>query len=275
MPDEVKEPHYFAPEWAAPGMKPYMTYEGYLSLFADAGDALRVGEGSVHYIDAPDAARAIYDFNPEASIIIMLRDPVEVMYSYYYQQLQAANETLLTFEEALAAEPERRQGRGISSSTNLKKLLYRQIVNYPDHVQRYLNTFGRSAVHIIIYDDFKADTARVYQDTLAFLGVNHDHRVDFEVVNANSIVRNRTLNRWIRQPASWYQFIQPIIHAVVPAQFRTRANRHIKQSLLVTQPRPPMNADLRKQLQQEFLPQIEQLSQLLERDLTHWCQESH
>jgi hypothetical protein len=38
-------------------------------------------------------------------------------------------------------------------------------------------------------------------------------------------------------------------------------------------PRPPMNQALRWQLQQEFLPGVESLSQLLERDLTHWCRD--
>lgn len=36
-------------------------------------------------------------------------------------------------------------------------------------------------------------------------------------------------------------------------------------------PALPMNQELRRQLQREFLPGVERLSQLLGRDLTYWC----
>ena len=39
-----------------------------------------------------------------------------------------------------------------------------------------------------------------------------------------------------------------------------------------TEQRPPMNPALRRRLQAEFRPEVERLSDLLQRDLTYWCE---
>jgi hypothetical protein len=38
-------------------------------------------------------------------------------------------------------------------------------------------------------------------------------------------------------------------------------------------PRAPMPPELRRRLQVDVLPEVTRLSEMLERDLTHWCRE--
>src|SRR5271170_7433051 len=75
------------------------------------------GEASVWYLLSTQAASELKAFNPDARIVIMLREPVEVLYSLYYQFLCDGNEHLPTFEEALVAEDDRAAGRRIARST--------------------------------------------------------------------------------------------------------------------------------------------------------------
>ena len=78
--------------------------EAYLAEFATRNGERRAGEASVWYLFSTQAAAEIHAFNPEARIIIMLREPAEMLYSLYYQFRFDGNEHLPTFEEALAAE---------------------------------------------------------------------------------------------------------------------------------------------------------------------------
>ncbi|MFQ5570582.1 MAG: sulfotransferase, partial [Rhodothermales bacterium] len=79
-----KEFHHFGSDLRPPN------YQGrnrdravYLSLFAGVTTEKRIGEASVWYLYSKKAAREIKAFAPEADVIIMLRNPVEMMYSLY------------------------------------------------------------------------------------------------------------------------------------------------------------------------------------------------
>src|SRR5271165_4331492 len=89
----------------------------YLDEFASRKGEIRAGEASVWYLFSKQAAAEIHAFNPEARIIIMLREPAEMLYSLYSQFRFDGNEHLRTFEEALAAEDDRRAGRRMTRQT--------------------------------------------------------------------------------------------------------------------------------------------------------------
>ena len=98
MPETAKEPHYFAPEESLWYGKRIDDLETYLALFTGARDAVRIGEASTHYLASPSAANSIYAFNPQARILIMLRSPVDLLYSLYYHRRQTGKERHATFD---------------------------------------------------------------------------------------------------------------------------------------------------------------------------------
>jgi uncharacterized protein with GYD domain len=81
-----KEPHYFCDDWDyyyAPGER---TQEHYLHLFDDAtDDHLAIGEASVWYLYSTTAARNIAAFDPAMRVIVMVRNPVELVPSLHSQ----------------------------------------------------------------------------------------------------------------------------------------------------------------------------------------------
>jgi hypothetical protein len=263
---EVKEPHFFGTDLVSPRF--IRDKEKYLALFSSAQDEKRVGESSIYYLYSKIAVVELHEFSPNAKIIIMLRNPVEMIYSLHSEHLFCGDEKITNFEKALIAEESRRHGLRTPAHCKVKfALLYREIAKYDQQVERYFNVFGRNNVKVIIFDDFKKDTARAYKETCEFLGVKSDFRTDFRVINAHKAVRSRVLMHFWRDPpklALW-------LGNAMPGSVRERLADFIRSMSFQVAPAPPMDQELRRQLQQEFLPGVERLSQLLGRDLTYWC----
>ena len=163
-----KELYYFGSDLQV--RRPRRSINEYLAFFSEAKARQVIGTAHVWALFSTRAAAEIRAFNPAAKIIIMLRRPTEMIFALHSESLYNGNEDLEDFEAALDAEVDRKAGRRIPRRAHLPDgLLYREVANYPDQVERYLQAFGRRAVHVVLFDDFVSDTARTYQSTLEFL----------------------------------------------------------------------------------------------------------
>jgi hypothetical protein len=245
----------------------------YLAEFDARNGERRAGEASVWYLYSAQAAAEIHAFNPEARIIIMLREPVEMLYSLYSQFRFDGNEHLKTFEEALAAEEDRRAGRRIKRQTYLAQgLVYRDTARYTAQIRRYFEVFGRDRVHVVVYDDLVADVRATFCRTLDFLGVDSARiRTDFPTINGNKAVKHSALRGLLNDPlvrstavAVGRRLPRPVFAALHDLE------RRLWKLNSRSEKRPPLAPEVRAQLQREFAPEVERLSELLGRDLTHW-----
>lgn len=267
MPD-MKEIHHFADDLLKHD-DPFLDRDRYLSLFAGAHEHQLIGEASVYHLFSRNAARNIKSFCPNAKIIIILRNPVDMLYSRHAQLVYNGAEDILDFEASLAAEEKRRNGELIPKNIRIeKKLLHREVVKFTEQGKRYFDMFGRDKVQVIIYDDLRKDTAKVYQETLGFLNVNDSFRPDFKVINPNKRVRTRTLQHLLKTPPSLMRIAGKLL---LPQSCRNLLLNGLKKLNTQFVPRQPMSPELRRRLQKEFTPEIKNLSELLGRDLTHWC----
>src|SRR5262245_43266614 len=138
----MKEPHYFTPELRHPNF--LRTPEEYAAIFQDGCGKSRVGEASVFYLFSKEAARRIHEFDPEARIIIMLRDPVDMIYALHNEHFTNGIEKYRSFTDALAAEERRATGAEVVPRQLSPELfLYRKIGTYSAQVSRYLENFPR------------------------------------------------------------------------------------------------------------------------------------
>ena len=101
-----KEPHYFGADLVGSRFLQFRNKpkRKYLKLFRDVRGEARIGESSPWYLASNAAAAEIHRYDPEAKIIIMLRNPIDMMYSMWSQFRYSGNEQIEFFEEALAAE---------------------------------------------------------------------------------------------------------------------------------------------------------------------------
>ncbi len=258
-----KEPVYFGSDLTK--RQPPMTEAEYLALFRPGAGRRRLGEATVWYLYSQTAPAEIQAFSPDPRIIIMLRNPVDMMYSLHSQLFFSANEDIADFAEAIAAEEDRRQGRRMPPRARRPEgLQYRACGRYAGHVRRYLEAFGPDAVRVIIYDDFSADPAASYRGTLEFLGVDPTFQPDLSIVNRSKAPRSRWLQQLTYAP--WFMRTT----ARLPKAANHAIRRSLKRLNFKEQPRTVLDPALRAALTLEMAPDVVELGQLVGRDLSHW-----
>lgn len=268
----LKESHFFAPDFRSPESG-FTNEQDYLSLFAKANGEKVLGESSVGYLYSKVAAANIKEFKPHAKIVIMLRNPIEMIYSYHsWLMTEGVAGVKSNFEAELATASERKQQRYLPATPDvpIPLLIYRELGEFTPHVRRFFDLFGRENVHVIIFDEFNADAARVYRETCEFLGVDSDFQPQLRVINSNRGARSESLSRYLRslrnpRPSVFHQF-----KFLVPQNWRRSFVNKLRNVNIQERARPELNHELKQRLSVQFAPDLERLSELLGFDVTHW-----
>ncbi len=243
----------------------------YLSYFNEAKDQKAIGDASVYYLLSPGAAEKIKEFNPEAKIIIMLRNPVQMVYSLHSQLFSNGDETIETFKEAMDAERQRREGKMIPPYHRcpLEAMYYSCIANYTEQVLRYKTAFGEDNVHIIFFEDFAFNPQKEYQKALKFLGLEELMPESFEVKNSNKAPRSMAFLGFLVHPPN---YIKSIGKFLFPHHTKRREWLIDRLWNLNTKykPRNPLTLEMKQRLVDLYRPDIEKLGKLLNRDLSQW-----
>lgn len=251
------------------GQRRRLRDEAYFGTFAPHDLERYRGDHSVYYLYSTVAAAEIFAFDPDSRVIAMLRNPVDQMHSQHSEMLYQGEEDIRDFAAALAAEEDRRRGQRLPAGCRKAfSLFYRDLASYADQVDRYLSLFGPERVHVIIYDDFAADTAGVYRGVLEFLDVDPGHEPTFAVVNSNKAVRSTFAQGQLRAGSPTLRRLARLV--VRDHRARASLRRRVATLNTVRRPRPPVDPALRRRLEEEFAPEVRRLEDLLGRDLSMW-----
>ena len=266
---ERKEPRYFGSDIELRDGWRIADEGEYLDLFKAGSDATYRGEATVFYLYSEKAAEEIRAYSPDAKIIIMLREPVGMMLSSHNHFVASCNEDIEDFSQAYQAQTSRQQGEDLPKDVWYPEgLQYTRMASYASHVQRYFEVFGRENVHVVLFDDLIQDTPTAYHNVLEFLGVDSSFQPELEQVNAAPPVSIRVLHRfWIRHPK-----IRERLSRILGPGLRKQIMYFFQSILPKGQGKQPITPEFRTELQHRFKSDIDQLSQLLGRDLTHWYQ---
>jgi hypothetical protein len=135
-----------------------------------------VGEASPGYVFHPLAPERVRATVPDARLIVLLRDPVDRALSHYHHEVALGREPL-TFEDAIAAEPQRTRGAE-------ERLLrepdyfshpwwdhsYLARGRYAEQLERWLAVFPRQQLLVVASDELAAEPERAYAQVVGFLG---------------------------------------------------------------------------------------------------------
>ena len=266
----VKEPNYFCLD--APGLRVIDRPDTYGRLFASARPDQLCGEASTAYLFSSDAVPAILDANPAARIIVLVRDPLEMVVSHHSQKVYNFEENEPDFEAAWRLSAERARGRKVAADCRAPRYLdYRAIGRLGEQVRRLKTLVPKSQLHAIVFDDLAADPGAVYGETLAFLGVAADGRDTFPVVNTRKTNAWPTLARLLKRPPAPIRRLKLAAKRAFPAQ--TKAIGSVVHGLNQRpQARGPLAEPLRREMAAAFQDDVSLLGELLNRDLSHWCQ---
>lgn len=271
---EPKEPHHFGTDLDI-RLRPYADRRRYLELFADVSEDKRAGEASVLYLYSQTAPHEIQELSPSARIIIMLRDPLEMVRSLHAHNFLVGHENLPDLEQALGAEAERRGGRRLSPTCFVPAALqYRALGKYAEHVRRYQGAFGRDRVRCILFEDLKNDPEKTYRETIDFLGLEAGTMPEFKVHNE----RQRWRSQWAGRAMVTTFTLMYHLGAHLPARILRKPVLSTlgilfylsTQANLTKSPPAPLPGHLRDGLRQEFREDVDELAGVLGRDLSSW-----
>jgi hypothetical protein len=248
-----KEPHFFSKDLNMPTNYIWRE-ELYSSLFDGVKHETAVGEASVWYLSSRLAAGMIRQFNPQARIIIMLRDPVRQMESLHGLWVRSGNEPVMDFIEALELEERRTRGLDISPATYFPYgLFYREVAAYYQKVKRFFDLFPRRQIHIILFHDFIQRMEEVMRGILEFLQVDAAFQPEFDIEKANLKIRKQALLQ--------LRHVHPEIR------------RMLKEGMRKLRPplqRPPLPKQVEQELRHCLREDIHCLQELIARDLSAW-----
>jgi hypothetical protein len=267
----IKEPHYFAKDFLQ--FRPYYvnTKEEYLDLFAQATKQhIAIGEASVWYMLSKVAVCNIHQFNPNAKIIIMLRNPIDMVYSLHSQFVFSLVEDEPDFEKAWFLQEAR--AAGINLPKNAKKqdrspelLQYGAVGKFGQQLEKVYSIFPKEQVKVILFDEFKEASAQVYRDVLTFLNVPCDGRKNFQPVNENKFHKLFWMAKLTQDtPESIMKIVQKL-------GFKNTGLLHFLNRLNIKKAkRKSLSDSFRSELGTYFSEDMRLLSQLINRDLDHW-----
>lgn len=241
----------------------------YLRLFEPAADALRIGEASVSYLQSERAPLEIRAFSPDARVLIMLRNPIELVVSLHAQMLWCGGEDRVDLREALDLQRSRRMGARLPSTCRHAPFLqYEQTATFTQNVRRYLEVFGRERVHISFFEQLKSSPETLYASICSFLDVDPTFLPRFDVANTRKVVPNLALvGLGSRMPR-----LRGAFHVLVPDSLRAPIVDGVGR-LTQRQPAKVADAETRLRLARVFRADIEELSELLGIDLvTRWLE---
>jgi hypothetical protein len=141
--------------------------EEYLQLYRDVTNQKAIGEISNGYLYSTVAAENIYQFNHDAMIVMVLRNPIERAFSHWAMDLRGNDVYRKSFVGAIEDDlAKKEKGWG-------KNHLYIELGLYYEQVKRYLEVFPEKHILILRYDDLKCNSQSFVTELFDFLEIAH------------------------------------------------------------------------------------------------------
>jgi hypothetical protein len=264
-----KEPHFLADDFTH-YKRQLPDRESYLRLF-DGAEARHgaIGEASVWYLYSQVAMENIKKLNPAARIIAMLRNPVTMVPSLHAQLKWTLDEDCSDLVAAWRLQARRTLGLCLPARCREPAFLqYGAVAAYSKQVRRLYDLFACDQVKIILFDDFVADPGGVYRETLAFLGLPDDRRVDFAKINARRKHRNNVVARLTQRPPGLVMALSAGAKRVLGME-RLGIIKKLQTFNCVSH-KARISEAFKRELDDYFAADIRDLESILDRPLTVW-----
>ena len=242
---------------------PYRTLEKYHSIFNPQGNETIFGESSTSYLSSAVAAQSIFEYNQLAKILIVLRDPVEVIFSLFNRLKALGVEPVSSFEKALELETQRKKGDIPKSVVYPSSLFYRERISFAKQIHSYLDVFPHSQIKIILYDNLVNQNQKTVEEIYDFLCVSIHPTPDLEKTNATLSVRNQSIQVLLNKarnskPAYLLVKLIPGVRKISAFLFSLNTSKDKPEKL---------SKSTESLLKTEFTPAVQELGKMLNLDL--------
>ena len=240
--------------------------EDYLAHFREAHPDQILGEVCPSYLYYHEyTIETLKEFHPnwrDVRIIILLRDPLDRIRSEYrFVRAMRLDPERLSFAESIRREEERKKDNRL-----LLDLHYLALSMYTDQVKAYLDVFPNTRVYL--FDELTATPETVLRDVISFLNL--------PPLTEAGVDRSEVHNKTVLPPVSrsrTHGTIHDMASTIGRMLLPPAGRKRVRQALGSWFFKPdqveydPATLDW---LRQQLRPDVERLSGLLQRDLSHW-----
>jgi O-antigen/teichoic acid export membrane protein len=240
-------------------------YKEFFNTYIDDSDpGKKILIKNVGILLSAKALERLKQHNPMCKIIVMLRNPVDRAYSAFWYAKSKSMEHEENFEGVLHRNEleikEDYKKRFCSYLTN------GQYVNLLNSLYQY---FPSDQVQIVLQDDLKSNAADVVKKVCRFIGIDENFTLNDTIIhNISSMPRFAIVTKTIKHGN---KIFSPII-SLFPKKLRTDIRNKMLQSNSRVFKVPPMSAQTRAFLIDYYKTSNQQLSRLIQRDLSGWNQ---
>ena len=233
--------------------------EEYIEDF-DVRDGCLIGEICPSY-SLDGSAENIHRHNPDAKIIILLREPVSRAYSNYQHLVRDGREHA-SFEDALAAEADR-IARGWEWFWGLKRNSL-----YFEFVDKYIETFGRDSVQIMFFEDFVKDQETHVRAVMSFIGLDPAAaRYQAFESNKSGVVSGKW--KWLHRVLLSEGKLNSMLRVVIPPGLRKKLGSSFKSLSTV---KGNVATETKLLLSREFSGDLIKLNELVGGRVGEWLE---
>jgi len=172
-------------------------YRAHFPLKNSGRESCLTFEASPTYCVNPLVAKRIQEFNPKIKIIFCIRDPKARAISHYYHEVMNGRE-VQPILKALKLEESRIENAvnsGKYEDRAFTSFSYKTRGLYADQMQRYLDCFDSSQVHLMSAEDLFSNPERTLKQAYHFLSIDSEFRdLDLKPVNVSPLKKEVDLD---------------------------------------------------------------------------------
>jgi hypothetical protein len=269
----IKEPNFFLFGPAGEAFigeasivrKSVRTIQEYAQLFRRTSQHRAVGEVSPLYLSVRPSAQQILATCGLVQILCLLRSPAERAWSHFLHAFpeHAGAEATEVFADLVHAEMARGPNRDpYETRTHLVT-----VGLYAEQVRHYRELFGEERVLAMLTEDLESDTAGTLARITDFVGVE---RHELETDKRYNISGERPTGL-VGAARGAVRRLQPSLKAVLPPSVAGRLGRlRVAVDDRSLKGPAPIDPHLRTEINEWCRSDIEQLAEMIDRDLTGW-----
>jgi len=231
----------------------------YYDYFKKAEPNQKLADVSPTYISEKEGPARIHQYNPEAKIIIKLRNPVDRAFSHYVMLRRSNHVSENMLEEITNNETH------LSKSMLEGGMYYTQVTNF----QQY---FKPENILILFYEDLKKDPVVYWERILKFIDVDTEFKPSLltkKYHKTKNLPKNQSVYNTL---VKTYKSVYNKFPGLAPGLdwFRRSGAVNIVHSLNDSGEKPKINQEVKAALIDFYRGEIEQLGKLLNKDLSLW-----
>lgn len=236
----------------------------YRALLPQKPSHAKLGDFDRLTLHGPRAPELVKGVNPKAKVMLILRNPLERAYSHYWMDVRECFETRPFFQAV--REDHLEYAAGSSEYCPLIRLGY-----YAEQIRRFQNTLGAEQVRVWLYDDFCADSGKVFKEMCEFIGVDYVPVPEAGEIRENvaAVPRSWLSAMLLRARLTWLRPARELYIKLPRGLRRYVKNRFLTRRIKV----PPMPAEAKRFLTEIYKSDILELEKLLGCDLAHWLRD--